>query len=240
MSSPFTSFIENAMAIAMEADDLTRETRSMMRGTVRAAGQNPDTDDSIEGGGMDDLGGNNLNTEPDDNPDNPDDMGGGDDDFGDLGGGDDPMGDDPMGGGMDDMGMGGGMNDGMGGSDMISGADGAGEMSPKMAYHISNLQANAMALYNSVAAILTTLTDYNIPTSTPEVKKLYTRALDHLEAIKTNLEELLGSPFRVNTYASKMRKYVTLRHAYSLTLDQLAMYFEALNVENDRSPEKSP
>lgn len=236
MSSPFYDFI----AAAMEAgDDLTRETRAMMRGTVRSAGQNPNTDDSIEGGGMNDLGGG-LNTDPSGNPDNPDDMGDGNDDMGegDLG--------DDMGGGMDDFGggMGGddmsGMgDDGMGGSDMISGADGSGEMSPKYAYHIVNLQTNAMALYNSVSTLITSLTEYAVPTSTPEVKRLYNNALDHLTVIKTSLEEILGSPFRVNTYASKMRKYMTVRHAYSLTMDQLLLYFEALNVENDRSTEKS-
>lgn len=188
---------------------------------------------------MDDLGGG-LDTIPSGNPGNSDDdfgdlggdddMGmGGDDDFGDLGGGP---------GGMDD-GMGGDPMGGDGGSDMISGADGAGEMSPKYAYHIVNLQTNAMALYNSVSALITTLTEYMVPTSTSDVKKVYNRAMEHLMVIKTNLEELLGSPFQVNSYASKMRKYMTLRHAYSLTLDQLLMYFEALNVENERGTEKS-
>lgn len=238
MSSSFSDFIAAAMEAA---DDLTRETRAMMRGTVRSAGQNPNTDDSIEGGGMDDLGGGGLDTEPTDNPGSPDDMGGGGNDMGEGDLGDAMGGNDDFGGGMDDGmgGMGGDDMSGMGSSDMIPGEDGAGEMSPKYANHIVNLQTNAMALYNSVSTLITSLTEYSVPPSDPEVKKLYSNAMDHLTVIKTSLEEILGSPFRVNTYASKMRKYMTLRHAYSLTMDQLVLYFEALNVENDCSPEKS-
>lgn len=215
---------------AMEAGppDLTTETRTMLKNTVRASrsGVDPESNEFDA-----------PNTEPtstvEENPQ--DDMGeqepasaGGDDMGGEMGGMDDGMGGGDMSGGdMGGMGMG---DNGMGG-DMMGGE---GNVTPEQAQLIANLQTNINAVFDSVTGLQNSLNGYSAPSASQPVRELYTKALTQLNHVHDELQNLLEKPITVETYPSKLRTFVSLRYAYSLIVEEISTHFDAVDVENGR------
>lgn len=217
---------------AMEAGppDLTTETRTMLKNTVRASRSGVDpTSNEFDA----------PNTEPTNTMEDPPAQDNG------MGGGERP-GTDPMGGGADDMGD--GMNDGMGGDDMggemgmsggdmggsMMGGDDGSEMKPENARLIANLQTNINAVFDSVTGLKNSLNGYSAPSASQPVRELYTRALGQLNTIHDELQNLLEKPITVSTYPAKLRTFVSLRYAYSLVIEEIANHFDAVDVENGR------
>lgn len=216
---------------AMEAgDDLTTETRTMMRNTVRAGNQTADT----PGAEPDPNTTPGMNTEPVDTVED-DGMGG------DLGNPGPDAGDDELGGGMDDMGGddpigGGGMDDMGGGMDDMGGMDGMGDdqPTPEQARLIATLQTNINALYSSVTGLMNGLNGYAAPSASQEVRELYSKALVQLSSVEQLIIELQRKKITPKTYPGKLYRYATIRHAYGLIVDSIATHFDAVDVENGR------
>lgn len=221
---------------AMEAGegatpDLTRETQTMMRNTVRRSGQNPNTTEDLTGADVepkttseetrqeDGTVGDGINTDPDMVPDGTGEEGADDD----LGLNDDE-------GGADE-----GLDEGDGvsnGTDDAMNPDGTPTESKSAAISNANLQANMSALLGSVSNLLKVLNDNPPAAMTDDVRSLYMDAITHLNEIEKILMDELLAPFTEENYPHKMRKFVTIRHIYSATIDQLQMHLQILEIEN--------
>lgn len=216
------------------ADDLTSETKTMMRNTVSASRQdNPDpmdasmneptttSDETADANGANDNP-NDMSMDPNSVPEAGDGMGG-DDPFG---AGDDGGGDDPFGGGGDNGGMGG--DDGMGG-------DGFGdEPTPEQARLMATLQSNINSIADSIEGLMNGLNDYAAPSASQEVRSIYTTAIVQLNRLNEMVKSLNEHALTIKTYPAKLRTFASIRHAYGLVIEEIAIHFDAVDTENGR------
>lgn len=100
----------------------------------------------------------------------------------------------------------------------------------KLFQDMSNFRNSCMTTYE-------TLTNYSTPAANEEQRKIYSSAINHLTDMQTLLDDMLTSPFDENSYVTKLRKYVALRHVYSSVLDMLAIYFDILDRTGARDSE---
>lgn len=232
------------MSPAMEApEDLTTTTNDAMK---RAGGQNrqqsdfapPTTSDETraeDGGNLSSDGFSDIDQiTPDNAPGGGDDAGGDNMNAGDDAGGDMGMGDD-MGG--DDMGMGedGGGGDDFGGSGMSDEAEPTA--TPEEAIRIQNLQNGISQFYNILVNTCDTLSTTTVPSSTEELRRLYSSSIAHLSEAKSMAFDLLSTKFTPGNYAYKLRKYLALRHLYSTVLEVIKLHSDMVN--GPESPERN-
>lgn len=220
--------------IAMEApgapEDLTATTNDMMKrasggradqGNLDPARTSEETQaENAEGTDRDAMSDNvdSIDPEPDagGDPEMPPEEGGGDD----LGG-------------MDDVGDEGGGD--MGGMDDAGGEDQAPAETPEQARNILKLQKNMSTFYQILTNMMDVLGKYSAPASTPELRKIYNSAVDHLSSAKEMMYELVASEITPNNYPDKLRKYIALRHVYSTVLEMLQLHFRILDDQSGPS-----
>lgn len=219
--------------IAMEApgapEDLTATTNDMMK---RASGGRADPGgldpartseetqaENAEGTDRDAMSDNVDSIDPEPNeggdPEMPPDEGGGDD----LGG-------------MDDFGDEGGD---MGGMDNAGGEEQAPTETPEQARNILKLQKNMSTFYQIITNMVDILSTYSAPASTPELRKIFNSAVDHLSSAKEMMYDLVASEITPNNYPDKLRKYIALRHVYSVALEMLQLHFHILDDQSGLS-----
>lgn len=217
--------------IAMEADDdsptdLTAATNDAMK---RASGKNADTGDLNPSRTSDETKSENADTtergglSDDLTSINPDDaetpVEGADDVGGD--GPDDESGDADMG---DDSGM--------DGNDSSSEDNSLPQESAEQAMAILKLQKNMTAFYQTLANMMDELHNYSAPASSPELRDIFNAAVDHISSAKEMMFDIASSKITPANYADKLRKYIALRHVYSVVLDMLRLHFQALDEES--------
>lgn len=219
--------------IAMEApgapEDLTATTNDMMKrassGRADPGGLDPartseETQaENAEGTDRDAMSDNVDSIDPEPNeggdPEMPPDEGGGDD----LGG-------------MDNFGDEGGD---MGGMDDAGGEEQAPVETPEQARNILKLQKNMSTFYQIITNMVDILSTYSAPASTPELRKIFNSAVDHLSSAKEMMYDLVASEITPNNYPDKLRKYIALRHVYSVVLEMLQLHFHILDDQSGLS-----
>lgn len=223
------------LVTAMEADgqpeDITATTNDMMK---RASGSRADTGElnpsrtseetQQENGGNIDRDAMSDNTDGLD-PNPPEDDGAM------------PPEDDGMGG---DMGELGGEGDDMGGGNEPTADDTSTPAeSPEQGQRILKLQKNMFTFYRILCNTMETVNDYTAPASTPELRKIFNAAIDHLSSAKDMLYELVSTDFTPDNYPTKLRKYIALRHVYSAVIEMLQLHFQILDSQSGSSKTSS-
>ena len=175
-------------------------------------------------------GGPADNANPNNEGNAPNDGGGGDAGGDELGlddgmAADDGMNDDGSGGG-DDMGGGdfGGSDDGMGGDDTPP-------ESPEDAIRIRRLQDIMNQFYIVLCNTCDSMTRTVIPSADEDLQKIYASSTANLNAAKAMLLDLLTTKFTPGNYAYKLRKYLALRHLYSVVLEIIEMHSDAIDAQ---------
>ena len=79
------------------------------------------------------------------------------------------------------------------------------------------------------------LSTYSAPASTPELRKIFNSAVDHLSSAKEMMYDLVASEITPNNYPDKLRKYIALRHVYSVVLEMLQLHFHILDDQSGLS-----
>lgn len=222
------------MSPAMEApEDLTATTNDAMRRSGTRNRQQSDFEPpttSNETRQENASGGPADNANPNNEGDAPNDGGGGDAGGDELGlddgmAADDGMNDDGSGGG-DDMGGGdfGGSGDGMGGDDTPP-------ESPEDAVRIRRLQDIMNQFYIVLCNTCDSMTSTVIPSADEDLQKIYASSTANLNAAKAMLLDLLTTKFTPGNYAYKLRKYLALRHLYSVVLEIIEMHSDAIDAQ---------
>lgn len=136
---------------------------------------------------------------------------------------------DDAGGDMGDMG-----GDDMGGSGSPppSEEEQAPPETPEQGQQILKLQQNMATFYRILSNTMQTLNDYTAPATSPELRKIFNAAVDHLTSAKEMLFDLVSTDFTSENYPEKLRKYIALRHVYSAVLEMLQLHFQVMDSQN--------
>lgn len=107
----------------------------------------------------------------------------------------------------------------------------AEQLSPQQKRSIGDLRKNMDHFYQNLANSIETLSNYSPPASSEELRKIYNHSVSHLNDAKELLHEMLTQEMTPENYPEMLRKYISLRHVYSIVLEMMKLHFDALNVE---------